>query len=87
MITFFNRKLLLSTMNIDQYANAKDDLVKAGIDFKVETKGQNGKHTMPRTYSSGGSKQYINTGMVYDLYVHEKDMARATAAIHKKDGF
>ena len=29
MITVFNRKLILSTMNVEQYANAKDDLAKA----------------------------------------------------------
>ena len=44
MITIFNRKLLLSTMNVEQYANAKDDLAKAGIVFRVAAKGQNYKH-------------------------------------------
>ena len=63
-------------MSIDQYANARDDLVKAGIDFKVSTKGQNYKHTMPRTYNVNG-KTVTNTGMVYDLYVHEKDYKKA----------
>lgn len=85
MITFFNRKLLLSTMNIDQYANARDDLVKADIDFKVATKGQNYKHTMPRTYNING-RTMTNTGIVYDLYVHEKDYKKAVTAINKKDG-
>ena len=83
MITFFNRKLLLSTMSIDQYANARDDLVKAGIDFKVSTKGQNYKHTMPRTYNING-KTVTNTGMVYDLFVHEKDYKKAVAVINNK---
>ena len=82
MITFFNRKLVLSTMNFDQYANARDDLVKAGIDFKVSTKGQNYKHTMPRTYNVNG-KTVTNTGMVYDLYVHEKDHKQAVAVINR----
>ena len=86
MITVFNRKLLLSTMNVDQYANAKDDLAKAGIGFRVATKGQNYKHTMPRTYNING-KTVTNTGLVYDLYVHEKDYNRAIAVINKKGGF
>ena len=81
MITFFNRKSVLSTMNIDQYLNARDDLVKAGIDFRVATKGQNFKHTMPRTYNIKG-KSVTNTGIVYDLYVHEKDYSRAVAVIN-----
>ena len=82
MITFFNRKSVLSTMNIDQYLNARDDLVKAGIDFKVATKGQNYKHTMPRTYNIKG-KSVTNTGIVYDLFVHEKDYNRAVAVINR----
>ena len=81
MITIFNRKLLLSTMNVDQYANAKDDLAKAGIGFRVATKGQNYKHTMPRTYNING-KTVTNTGLVYDLYVHEKDYSKAVKAIN-----
>ena len=82
MITIFNRKQVLSTMNFDQYANARDDLVKAGIDFRVATKGRNGKHTMPRTYNVKG-KSIINTGIVYDLYVHEKDYNKAVAVINR----
>ena len=66
MITIFNRKLLLSTMNVDQYAHAKDDLAKAGIVFHVAAKGQNYKHTIPRTYNING-KTVTNTGLVYDF--------------------
>ena len=82
MITFFNRKSVLSTMNIDQYLNARDDLVKAGIDFRVATKGQNFKHTMPRTYNVKG-KSVTNTGIVYDLFVHEKDYNKAITVINR----
>ena len=81
MITIFNRKLLLSTMNVEQYANAKDDLIKAGIVFRVAAKGQNYKHTMPRTYNING-KTVTNTGLVYDLYVHEKDYSKAVKVIN-----
>lgn len=86
MITFFNRKLILSTMDVEKYANAKDDLVKAGIGFRVATKGQNYKHTMPRTYNVNG-KSVTKTGLIYDLYVHEKDYDKAIAVINKKGGF
>ncbi len=81
MITVFNRKLILSTMNVEQYANAKDDLAKAGIGFRVATKGQKYKHTMPRTYSING-KTVTNTDLVYDLYVHEKDYSKAIKVIN-----
>ena len=82
MITIFNRKQVLSTMNFNQYANARDDLVKAGIDFRVATKGQNFNHTMPRTYNIKG-KSVTNTGIVYDLFVHEKDYNKAVAVINR----
>ena len=82
MITIFNRKQVLSTMNFDQYANARDDLVKAGINFKVSTKGQNYKHTMPCTYNVNG-KTVTNTGIVYDLFVHEKDYNKAVVVINR----
>lgn len=86
MITVFNRKLLLSTMNVGQFANAKDDLAKAGIAFRIATKGQNYKHTMPRTYNING-KTVTNTGLVYDLYVHEKDYNKAISVINKRGDF
>ena len=36
MITIFNRKLAFSTMDMEKYANARDDLKNAGIDFRVD---------------------------------------------------
>ena len=86
MITVFNRKLLVSTMNVEQYANAKDELAKAGIGFRVATKGTNYKHTMPRTYNVKG-RTVTKTGLVYDLYVHEKDYNKAIAVINKRGDF
>ena len=35
MITVFNQKELITTYDMDELANAKDDLRNAGIDFKI----------------------------------------------------
>ena len=42
MITVFNRKELITTYDMDELANAKDDLRNAGIDFKISKKHSNG---------------------------------------------
>ena len=85
MITFFNRKLVLSTMNIDRYTNAREDLITAGIKYTVSTKGRNTKHTVARAYTGTATASRSVSGMIYDIYVHEKDYDKAIAAIHKKD--
>lgn len=87
MITFFNRKLLLSTMNMERYANAKEDLIAAGIKYTVDAKGRNTKHTVARAYTGTGSAAKTVSGIIYDIYVHRKDYDRAVAVINKKDGF
>lgn len=87
MITIFNRKLVFSTMDMDKYANARDDLKNAGIDFRVETKGQAVRYTIARTHNINianiGMRTKVSSGMIYNLYVHEKDYDRAAALIHK----
>ncbi len=87
MITFFNRKLILSTMDADRYSNARDDLAAAGIKFTVTTKGQNTRHTVARTYTGTGAAAKAVSGMIYDIYVHEKDYSKAKVVINKKGGF
>lgn len=86
MITIFNRKELLITTNAERYANAKEDLSKAKIDFRLGSKGNNFKHATARIHTGmpSGAK-YVNTGMVYIIYVHEKDYNRALATINKSN--
>ena len=85
MITIFNRKELLITTNSDVYSNAKDDLKLAGIKYATGSKGNNFKHAVARTYVDEHNRQRVsNSGMVYMIYVHEKDYQKAVAAINKK---
>lgn len=84
MITIFNRKEVLITTNAEIYANAKDDLKKAKIDFRLGSKGNNFKHATARmTTGMPPGAKYVNTGMVYIIYVHEKDYNKAVAIINR----
>ena len=85
MITVFNRKELITTYDMDELANAKDDLRNAGIDFKISKK-----------HSNGGSISRIGRGMnigikyggvEYTLYVREQDYKNAVFIIHIKEGW
>lgn len=86
MITIFNRKELLITTNAERYANAKEDLSRAKINFRLGSKGNNFKHATARMYTGmpSGAK-YVNTGMIYIIYVHEKDYNRALAVINRSN--
>lgn len=83
MITFFNRKELLVTTDTARYSNAKEELRDADIDFRTGSKGNNFKHAVARVYTGmpPGAK-YVNTGMIYIIYVHEKDYNKAIAVIN-----
>ncbi len=84
MITVFNRKEVLITTNAEIYSNAKDDLKRAKIDFTLGSKGNNFKHATARmrTGMPAGAK-YVNTGMIYIIYVHEKDYGKAIKVINE----
>lgn len=84
MITIFNRKEVLITTNAEIYANAKDDLKQVGIKYTLGSKGNNFKHATARmTTGMPPGARYVNTGMVYIIYVHEKDYDTATAVLNR----
>ena len=64
-----------------------EDLIAAGIKYTVDAKGRNTKHTVARAYTGTGSAAKTVSGIIYDIYVHQKDYDRAVAVINKKDGF
>ena len=77
MITIFNRKELLSTYDVDKYANARDDLKNAGIEFRARSKFRNGATPV-------ASKIYKGNGTIYYIFVKEQDYGRALSVIHSK---
>ena len=80
MITVFNRKELLTTQDVDRYANAKDDLKNSGIEFLPKVKGVYG---MPPR-SAGRLQMKKRLVSEYTVYVHEKDYNCAIAVISQK---
>lgn len=85
MITIFNRKEVITTYDVEEYANARDDLKEAGIEFKIRTKrtGYSSVRSMGRGIS--GSKKHY--GLEYTIYVKAEDYSRAVHIIHNKEGW
>ena len=83
MITIFNRKELISTTDVEKYANARDDLKDAGIEFKLRSRAMHKSHV-------AAGKKIIpigrNNGTEYIIYVKEQDYSRAINIIHNKEG-
>ena len=89
MITIFNRKEVVTTYDMDTFANARDDLRDAGIEYKIRT-----KQTGYNTYSAGKVKsagRFLvkggKYGTEYTIYVKEEDYNRAVHIIHDKEGW
>ena len=80
MITIFNGKELLVTYDVERFANARDDLKNAGIEFKARSKFFNGKAVSANKHSN--HRKY---GTTYFIYVKESDYTRAIHTIHNKD--
>ena len=83
MITIFNRKELISTTDVEKYANARDDLKDAGIEFKLRSRAMHKSHV-------AAGKKIIpigrNNGTEYIIYVKGQDYNRAINIIHNKEG-
>ena len=85
MLTFFNKKQVLSTMDTERFINAKEDLAAEGIKFSVKVQGASGSHNLsPKTGAHSFGRTKTHSGMLYDIYVHEKDYNRALYVINKK---
>lgn len=82
MITVFNRKELIITMEMNRQAQVRDILYQNGIDYTVKT-------TNPETAPILGDRRGytgsfgINPDYSYEykIYVHKKDYEKAAALI------
>ena len=82
MITVFNRKELIITMEMNRQAEVRDILSQNGIDYTVKTTNP---ETAPilgdrraRTGSFGINPDY---SYEYKIYVHKKDYEKAVSLI------
>ena len=82
MITIFNEKELLVTYDVEIFANARDELKNAGIEFKARSKFFNGA-----AVSANKNTKHRKYGTTYFIYVKEKDYNRAIHIIHSKEGW
>ena len=85
MVTIFNRKEVITTYDVEEYANARDDLKEAGIEFKIRTKRTS--YSSVRSMGRGISASRKHDGLEYTLYVKEEDYSRAVHIIHNKEGW
>lgn len=83
MITLFNRKQVLSTTDLERYANAKEDLAAAGIVFVTKVQNTSGSHNITRAPGLYGSRT-PGSGLVCEIFVHEEDYNRAVYVINQK---
>lgn len=80
MITIFNRKELLVTTDMEEFARARDILAQNGIEYdcKVhDSTDQNWGHSV----QLGIERKYAS---MYYVYVREKDYDEASYLIYKK---
>ena len=85
MITIFNRKEVITTYDVEEYANARDDLKEAGIEFKIRRKRTG--YSSVRSMGRGISASQKHNGLEYTIYVKEEDYHRAVHIIHNKEGW
>lgn len=83
MSTIFNRKLLITIMDMKRQADIRYKLESAHIDYVVRTKNQQGTEW----FGSGNRGRYgsmgINTNYSYEykIYVHKNDYEKALHVI------
>ncbi len=82
MITIFNRKELLITMDMKRYGDARDILSAHGIDYTVKTTNrQNAAVIGSRRARVGSFGMNQNFAYEYKIYVHKKDYENASRLI------
>ena len=79
MITVFNRKELIITMEMNRQAKVRDILSQNGVDYTVKTTNLHSAGNMRgRTGSFGINPDYAYE---YKIYVQKKDFERAAYLI------
>ena len=82
MITIFNRKELIITMELKRQSEVRDILSQNGIDYTVKTTNLQAAAVVGsqrgRTGNFGINQDY---SYEYKIYVHKKDFERAVSLI------
>lgn len=83
MITFLNGREVLITYDVDVFANARDDLKDAGVEFKIKSKAVNSSMHMVKSRHIFKNR----TNVEYRILVKDEDYNRALHIIHRKEGW
>lgn len=83
MLTIFNRKELIVTMEINRQSEVRDILSQNGIDYTVKTTNLQSSPILGnrrgRVGNFGINQDY---SYEYKIYVHKKDFEKAVCLIH-----
>lgn len=81
MITIFNRKELITTYDMNHYANVRDDLKEAGVEFRIRTRRPKFKAVTVNRKINYISRKHATE---YTIYVKDEDYNRAMNIIQNK---
>jgi len=86
MITVFNRKEVLTTFSMGEYANARSILSEYHIPYVTKTVSTSGGNFMGGGHRStwGSMGENLDYSYQYYLYVHKKDYEEATYRLAEK---
>ena len=81
MLTFLNRRELITTFSMDVQARVRDILSQNGIYYRIKTRSHtSGAYARGRTGSYGQNADYAYQ---YTIYVHRNDYEKAQYLINK----
>ena len=83
MITFLNSREVLITFDVDVFANARDGLKNAGVEFKIKSKAVNSSMHMIKSRNIFKNR----TNVEYRILVKDEDYNRALHIIHRNEGW
>ena len=87
MITIFNRKLLIITMDMKRQSEIRNKLQGAGIDYTLKTRNLQGAEG----FGNSGRSRYGTAGIrqefsyEYRVYVHKNQYEKAQKIIQQKE--
>ena len=81
MLTIFNRKELITTMDMQRQANIRSILSANGIAYTVRTENLQGSSALGGRRSSGSFGIDPNYSYEYHIYVHKNDYENALRLI------
>jgi len=85
MITIFNRKELVMTTSMEEYARVCGILAAKGIDYTIKSINRYSPSALSDTHASMGTfGENMKYAYEFKVYVHKNDLDEAVAYIYEK---